>query len=302
MKVPTLDAPDTVSAALAAELERLNIEHGMITGRPWIDPAPVVGEPLIPFLIRLAFTDQAMARSIAEREGFDGTAFVELFRSVEESTRAGRPFLVSAIAKVGETVAENPALLFAAPFAVAALTGAFGAAGATGASVSAAESAVAATAPVSVSAEVAAAEAAAASTAAVKAQALIPKIVGGINSARTIAAVANGEAPPPPLSIEGDSFLEWGTSLGMNVLQSELAKRGERLSREEAAQAELEMRRAIEEYQRRMLAAGVTGGNPRAVGVSEEAIRVAQTATDSNRALWAAGIVAVSALLALISR
>lgn len=64
------------------------------------------------------------------------------------------------------------------------------------------------------------------------------KILGFVNQGRTVAAIANGEIPPPPVSLTGNSFLEWA----FNVGKDELVKKYQRnLTRaeEEALAAEI---------------------------------------------------------------
>jgi len=71
------------------------------------------------------------------------------------------------------------------------------------------------------------------------------KLLGYINQGRTIHAIANGELPPPPISITGNSFTEWALA----VAQDEMIKSHQRkLTRQE----EEMLRREIEAMQNAM--------------------------------------------------
>jgi hypothetical protein len=71
------------------------------------------------------------------------------------------------------------------------------------------------------------------------------KLLGFINQGRTINAIANGELPPPPISITGNSFTEWALA----VAQDEMIKTHQR----KMTRAEEEMLRLeIEAMQRDM--------------------------------------------------
>jgi hypothetical protein len=82
-----------------------------------------------------------------------------------------------------------------------------------------------------------------------KAAAIIPMAQNVINGTRTVVAVANGEAPPPPLSIEGGSFLNWSSSLGSSLLKQEIADKQLDLNEQQAAAAEHEMALEIQRLQ-----------------------------------------------------
>lgn len=67
-----------------------------------------------------------------------------------------------------------------------------------------------------------------------------------INSARTVAAVAKGELPPPPISLGDGNFTDYATAVGKSIIESKLARK----IREEEEQ----LLRAQVEAQRRDLA------------------------------------------------
>lgn len=50
------------------------------------------------------------------------------------------------------------------------------------------------------------------------------RVLNFVNQGRAINAIANGEIPPPPVSITGNSFLEWG----FQVAKDELVKKHQR--------------------------------------------------------------------------
>ncbi len=57
------------------------------------------------------------------------------------------------------------------------------------------------------------------------------QVVGYINKARTIAAIVQGELPPPPIGISGDTFTEWALDIAKDELIKEVQERtGEYLS------------------------------------------------------------------------
>lgn len=56
-------------------------------------------------------------------------------------------------------------------------------------------------------------------------------VVGYINKARTVAALVQGELPPPPIGISGDTFTEWALDIAKDELIKEVQERtGEYLS------------------------------------------------------------------------
>jgi hypothetical protein len=67
-----------------------------------------------------------------------------------------------------------------------------------------------------------------------RARAIAPKIIEGVNTGRTMNAIVKGEVPPPPISLEGDNFREWATSLGMSILESEMQGQMTDLQRKQA--------------------------------------------------------------------
>ena len=57
------------------------------------------------------------------------------------------------------------------------------------------------------------------------------QVVGYINQARSVAAIVQGELPPPPIGISGDSFTEWALDIAKDELIKEVQERtGEYLS------------------------------------------------------------------------
>lgn len=63
----------------------------------------------------------------------------------------------------------------------------------------------------------------------VKAKEIAPKIVEGVNTARTVAAVANGEIPPPPISIGDGNLVDWATAIADQYVQHEMSEREKEL-------------------------------------------------------------------------
>lgn len=87
---------------------------------------------------------------------------------------------------------------------------------------------------------------------ATQAQELIPKVVKVANNVRTIDAIAHGEVPPPPISIEGSNFTEYASSIGRQLLEKEIAKNQERLSQAQFAADQREIEAEIMRLQRQV--------------------------------------------------
>lgn len=169
--------------------------------------------------------------------------------------------LSKTLVPVAKTVEENPALLFAAPLAVWGIsTLVTGGAAAGGAAASSAPAATAATAvpatatitptvltaatPIVTGAGITTAGAltTAATTASAvgagakildavetagvidKAKEIAPKIIEGVNTARTVAAVANGEVPPPPIDIGDGSLADWAAAIGEQYVAGQISE------------------------------------------------------------------------------
>lgn len=49
-----------------------------------------------------------------------------------------------------------------------------------------------------------------------------PKVVDGINKARTIEAVANGDVPPPPIDIGSGSMTDWASAIADQYVQQQM--------------------------------------------------------------------------------
>ena len=101
----------------------------------------------------------------------------------------------------------------------------------------------------------------ASSTLSSKAAEVIPKVVKLANNARTIKAIADGEVPPPPITLEGSNFTEYAQSLGSQLLQKEIADKREELT---TAQMAADKRMMDDEIRRLQMAAGayIPAGTP----------------------------------------
>jgi len=78
------------------------------------------------------------------------------------------------------------------------------------------------------------------------------QVVGYINQARTVAAIVQGEVPPPPIGISGDTFTEWALDIAKEELIKEVEERtGEYLTdRAKKKLIEAEEARLKEEIER----------------------------------------------------
>lgn len=65
-------------------------------------------------------------------------------------------------------------------------------------------------------------------------------ILDYVNQGRTIKAIADGEIPPPPVSITGNSFLEWGFQVAKDELMKEQQRKLTR-AEEEALKREIQL-------------------------------------------------------------
>jgi len=83
-----------------------------------------------------------------------------------------------------------------------------------------------------------------------KAKALVPKVVDVANNVRTLKAIADGEIPPPPITLEGDSFASYATSLAQQYLQKELRDKQEKLTEAQLAADNREIQIEIDRLQR----------------------------------------------------
>jgi len=83
------------------------------------------------------------------------------------------------------------------------------------------------------------------------------KLLGYVNKARTIKAIANGEIPPPPISIVGSSFTDWAVQVAKAELAKEAKSRAIELGQEYVVRQitkkeEAKLRREIEAIQREL--------------------------------------------------
>lgn len=66
-----------------------------------------------------------------------------------------------------------------------------------------------------------------------RAQEITPKVVDAVNQARTIKAVADGEVPPPPISLEGDSFKDWALSIATQQMEKDYKEKMSAIEQQE---------------------------------------------------------------------
>lgn len=125
----------TVSGDLAAQLAQQQQNASMV-GQDLFPgmQVPQEGDNLLEFLANLHFGGQSqLASDLAEMNGIPAQDFRSLVTEINTQTGSQPHGILGAISGIGNTVAENPALLFAAPLAIGALGGAFGGAAAGGA-------------------------------------------------------------------------------------------------------------------------------------------------------------------------
>lgn len=71
-----------------------------------------------------------------------------------------------------------------------------------------------------------------------------------VNNARTVHAIAQGEAPPPPINVTGNNFTEWALAEAKNQIKKEAIERGaEYASDKMTASDEARLRREIQQMQ-----------------------------------------------------
>ena len=80
------------------------------------------------------------------------------------------------------------------------------------------------------------------------------QVVGYINQARTVAAIVQGEVPPPPIGISGDTFTEWALDIAKEELIKEVEERTgeyltERAKKKLIAAEEARLKEEIERMQ-----------------------------------------------------
>lgn len=126
--------------------------------------------------------------------------------------------------------------------------------GTGGGSASAAGATAAEGAGAAVSTAAGAAEAAEAATLFTKIKSGSAGLLGYVNQGRTIEAIANGELPPPPIGIAGDSFKEWATNIAKKELKDEAMEYvSEKAADEIVKKEEQKIRAEIEMMQRELM-------------------------------------------------
>lgn len=131
-----------------------------------------------------------------------------------------------------------------------------------------------------------------------RAQTLIPKIVDGVNQTRTVVAIAKGEIPPPPISLEGDSFTEWGMSLAKQKLEKEM---GEKMNEAQEAEARAYME-SIQNRAAQTLPPNYVGQAPQQIDIRVQRAQETQAINDGqdrNTLLIAAAVGVPLLLLAM---
>lgn len=85
------------------------------------------------------------------------------------------------------------------------------------------------------------------------------KLVGVLNKANTVKAIAEGKLPPPPISIAGDSWREWATIVAKEEIKTEAKERAQQLGmeyveRKLTEKEERALQAEIADLQRKLLA------------------------------------------------
>lgn len=321
MAITTIDASNpylqryghlTVSAELS---EALNAEqqNGYMVGRDVFNgvPVPAAGDNLLEFLSLLTFSGQSQrAADIGEMNGIPTADLTALMNQIDAATASTPGWVLQAISKVGNTVAENPWLLIAAPLAVYAASAliAQGAGASAGAAASAAGDTALTGGTVAAGGGAAAGSSAAwgvtggieTLTVTAAAPALITPglaaaatgtVAAALASTELPAAVAAGEVPPPPSSTVGSVFTNWAVDTGMGLLTQQV---GEALTAKQRKEAEDAMRAAVAQQQ------NLVGNIPlNYAGISPELEAAAQAANKRNQLLLLAAVGAVGAFMLL---
>lgn len=97
------------------------------------------------------------------------------------------------------------------------------------------------------------------------------------NQGRVIDAIANGKIPPPPISVEGDNFLDWATKVATDQIQQEQQRQ---VTAQEQQLIEAEMRRL-----QAQLAAQISPKTPAGpnASLSREVVQVMEKQKEQNR-------------------
>ncbi len=126
------------------------------------------------------------------------------------------------------------------------------------------------------------------------------KMTGYVNNARTVKAMAEGETPPPPISIEGDNFTDWAMAEAKTQLKNEAMEHGQEWAADQlTASQEAEMRREIQKLQRE-IAAQMPADIPMTPGpgVSNEVQSIMVQEKEKNEQINNVAMVAIPAALA----
>lgn len=206
------------------------------------------------------------------------------------------PVLTSTWEKVREPVAVA-ALAVASVYLGPAVYAKFSAAFAKGAATSG-------TAAATSTAATGGATSAAASTVATsaglfsKAKAASATLLGYVNKGRTVKAIVEGKVPPPPVSIEGDSFRDWAFDIAQKEMTDELQRQ---LTRQEEQQLKLEIA-----AMQRELAAIVPPGTPMSpnpnvpASVQQKSVELAMREKQGQDSMLLALAIAVPIILTLV--
>jgi hypothetical protein len=82
---------------------------------------------------------------------------------------------------------------------------------------------------------------------------IMPKVVDGVNAARSIKAIKDGEVPPPPIKLEGSRFVDYASAIGTNLIERELHEQGQRVADAERRLIEEQMAQQVRALQQSAL-------------------------------------------------